>query len=108
MKKKRLITLAVAGALLAGCASNPQSFRACDMTNATILGEAEGSSTGIMLFNIIPINQNHRFNSAYQDAISQLGGTCLKDPVIEERWFWAYVLNGYKFKVKGTVVKEAK
>lgn len=78
------------------------------MTNATILGEAEGYSTGIMLFQFIPIKQNDRFNEAYQDALNQLGGTCLTDPVIQEKWFWAYVLNGYGFSVKGTVVKEAK
>ncbi len=78
------------------------------MTNATVLGESEGSSVGVMLFNIIPINQNARFTTAYEEAVSRLGGTCLADPVIEERWYWAYLFNGYIFKVKGTVVKEKK
>ena len=103
---KMLVLTMLLGALV-GCVSDPASFPKCNMTNATVLGPSEGSSTGIMLFNIIPINQNHRFNSAYQDAISKLGGTCLADPVIQEKWFWAYVLNGYKFTVSGTVVKEA-
>jgi hypothetical protein len=98
----------VLGALLGGCVSEPMSFRKCNMAGATVLGEAEGHATGIMLFNFIPINQNHRFKDAYQDALSKLGGTCIVDPVIQERWFWAWVLNGYKFNVKGTVVKEAK
>ena len=94
--------------LLAGCSSDPLKFRKCDMTNATILGESEGTSTGIMLFQFIPIGQNSRFDSAYQEAITKRGGTCLTDPVVEEKWFWAWVLNGYTFKVKGTVVKEVK
>lgn len=106
MAKMAVLTAALA-AVLGGCVSDPVSFRKCNMTNATVLGEAEGSATGIMLFNVIPINQNHRFKDAYQDAVSQLGGTCLVDPVVQERWFWAWALNGYKFKVKGTVVKEA-
>ena len=95
------------GTLVGGCASEPGSFRKCNMTNATVLGQSEGEATGIMLFNFIPIKQNHRFKDAYQDAISKLGGTCLADPVIHERWFWAWVLNGYTFRVNGTVVKEA-
>jgi hypothetical protein len=28
----------------------------------------------------------------------------LTDVTIEERWFWAWVLNGYIFHVKGTAV----
>jgi hypothetical protein len=105
---RKLILMAVIGVSLAGCVSDPLKVPKCDMTNATVLGESEGSSVGIMLFNFIPINQNARFVNAYEDAITKLGGTCLKDPVMEERWFWAYLLNGYIFTVKGTVVKENK
>ena len=105
---KKLMLLALVGALLSGCVSDPLKFPKCDMTNATVLGESEGSAVGIMLFNIIPINQNARFNNAYEEAIAKLGGTCLTDPVIEEQWYWAYLFNGYIFRVKGTVVKEKK
>jgi len=100
--------IAILVALLAGCVSDPLKFPKCDMTNAKVLGESEGSSTGIMLFQFIPINQNQRFNNAYQEAITKLGGTCLTNPIVEEKWFWAYILNGYIFTVKGTVVKEGK
>jgi len=58
-----------------------------------------------MLFNIIPIGQNDRFKNAYDQAILGKGGDRLISLVIEERWFWGYFLNGYIFKVKGTVVK---
>lgn len=61
-----------------------------------------------MLFNIIPINQNDRFQKAYEEALQSKQGDRLLNPVIEEHWFWAYVLNGYIFKVKGTVVKDLK
>ncbi len=103
---KKLLLLAAGAALLGGCSSDPLVFRKCDMTNAKVLGHSEGESTGIMLFQFIPIGQNDRFRNAYTDAVSKVGGTCLIDPVIEERWFWAYVLNGYSFKIKGTVVRE--
>ena len=105
---KMLILCALVGAFQTGCVGDPVTFRKCDMTNAKVLGESEGNSTGIMLFNVIPITQNQRFKNAYDDAIAKLGGTCLNDPEIRERWFWAWVLNGYSFNVKGTVVKEMK
>lgn len=68
------------------------------------LGHTEGSSVGIMLFGFIPIGQNSRFENAYLEAVQNGGGTRLTDVVISERWFWAYVLNGYIFKVEGTAV----
>jgi len=105
---KTFMLMVMIGALLTGCVSDPLKFPKCDMTNAKVLGVSEGSSVGIMLFNIIPINQNERFNSAYEKAVKKLGGTCLTDPVIEERWYWAYLFNGYIFKVTGTVVNEFK
>lgn len=76
--------------------------------NEQRLGAGEGSSTGIMLFQFIPINQNDRFVNAYRQALAQSGGTRLVDVTIEERWFWAWILNGYIFHLKGTGVVEKK
>ena len=71
-------------------------------------GTGEGSSTGVMLFQFIPINQNDRFVDSYRQALAQRGGTRLVDVTITERWFWAWVLNGYIFHVKGTGVTDKK
>jgi hypothetical protein len=76
--------------------------------NEQVIGPAEGSSTGLMLLEFIPINQNQRFVRAYENALASSGGTRLVDITIQERWFWAYILNGYKFKVTGTAVAEKK
>jgi hypothetical protein len=103
---KKILLVVAAAALMAGCTSDPLVFRKCDMSKAVVMGESEGEATGFMLFQVIPIGQNDRFKNAYAEAVSKLGGTCLMDPVIEEKWFWAYVMNGYSFKVKGTVVRE--
>jgi hypothetical protein len=73
-----------------------------------VLGEGEGEATGIMLFQLIPIGQNDRFELAYLRAVKSKGGDRLIDPVITERWFWAWILNGYSTTVKGTVVKDIK
>ena len=94
--------------LSAGCASVPVQMTspAADPSKYEVLGEGSGRATGFMLFTLIPIKQNYRFETAYNAAINSRGGTKLLNPVISERWFWAYVLNGYITTIKGTVVKE--
>lgn len=95
-----------------GCSSAPLRISTLqDMTlnkDYQILGEGEGEATGIMLFNLIPIGQNERFERAYDQAVKSKGGDRLINPVITEKWFWAYILNGYSTKVTGTVVKDIK
>ena len=107
MKKLLIVLVALA---LAGCQGMP--VRVPTPVNQVagkdykVLGESEGSSTGIMLFQVIPINQNDRFQNAYNEAVRKLGGDRLINFTIEERWFYGVVLNGYNFTVKGTVVKD--
>jgi hypothetical protein len=105
MKKSFIVIGMVAGLLLFGCTSVPVKIPTITENAYDILGEGEGSATGIMLLNVIPIGQNERLERAYKDAIFSKNGDALINPVIEERWFWAYVLNGYITTVKGTVVK---
>ena len=61
-----------------------------------------------MLFNLIPIGQNSRFERAYEEAVKSKGGDRLVDPVITEKWFWGVILNGYITSISGTVVKYMK
>jgi len=107
MKKLLIVFVALA---LAGCSGVPVRFptpvNQVEGKDYKVLGESEGSSVGIMLFQVIPINQNDRFQKAYDEAVQKLGGDRLINLTIEERWWWAYVLNGYTFTVKGTVVKD--
>jgi len=91
--------------LSVGCAGAPVNIPNVKGSDYKILGEGSGSAVGIMLFNVIPIGQNSRFERAYNQAVARLGGDALVDPVFSERWFWAYALNGYITTVKGTVVK---
>jgi len=68
------------------------------------LGPTTATSTGLMLFGVIPINQNTRFEKAMAEAAQKAGGTRLTDVTISEQWFWAFVLDGFIFKVEGTAV----
>lgn len=89
----------------AACQSAPVKLPSAPIgPNEKSLGQTEGSSTGIMLFGVVPIIQNTRFENAYQEAVLKAGGTRLTDVTISEQWFWALVLNGYTFTVQGTAV----
>jgi len=94
------------------CASNP--LKISTLQNKTqdkdyqVLGQGEGGAVGIMLFNLIPIGQNERFERAYEEAVRRKGGDRLIDPVIKETWFWGVILNGYITEISGTVVKDKK
>lgn len=72
--------------------------------NEKSLGPTEGLSTGFMILGFIPVRQNERFVTAYDQAVAKAGANRLTDVTISERWWWGYVLNGYKFKVQGTAV----
>jgi hypothetical protein len=110
MQKAILMVLIICFAF--GCASNP--LKISTLQNKTpdkdfkIMGQGEGGAVGIMLFNLIPIGQNDRFERAYEEAVKSKGGDRLIDPVIKETWFWGMILNGYITEISGTVVKDIK
>jgi len=112
MKIRVLILLAALMIFTIGCASTPLRMPTPNTLvpnkDYEVLGEGEGEATGIMLFQVIPIGQNDRFELAYERAVKSKGGNRLIDPVVSENWFWAVILNGYTTKVRGTVVKDIK
>ncbi len=93
----------------AACNSVPLRIPGAELDAGEVaLGHVTGVSTGVMLFQFIPIGQNDRFQEAYQRAmISSPGATRLIDVTIQESWFWAWLLNGYNFKLTGTAVGPA-
>jgi hypothetical protein len=104
MKTKLFLTvMLIIGA--AGCASQPLKLGDPKQQTYDVIGQGRGSSTGLMLFNFIPIGQNERFVRAYDAAVKSKGGDALINPVITETWFWGYILNGYSTTIEGTVVK---
>ena len=93
--------------LMTACVSQPlQLDGGPPRQGETTLGEAVGESTGLMLFQVIPIGQNERFRVAYEEALKKHpGATRIANATIIENWFWAYILNGYTTKISGVAVK---
>jgi hypothetical protein len=106
MKTLILVVLSLSILTAYGCSSTPLTIpTALQRGEYQELGPGEGSARGIMLGQLIPIGQNDRFVRAYNEAVRSKGGDALLNPVITEKWFWAYILNGYTTTVKGTVIK---
>ena len=104
--KKTLVAVIGLALSAAACSGVPLKMNNPRLPNETSLGEVEGSSTGIMLLQFIPIGQNQRFEVAYERALASApGATHLANVTISENWFWAYILNGYSTTVHGTAVK---
>jgi hypothetical protein len=90
-----------------GCVGTPYRFAnvELDPERYEMLGYAEADTGGLMILNVIPVRQNDKLERAISAAIASKGGDELIDVSVQERWFWAYVLNGYRVHVKGMVVK---
>ena len=106
MRVVAFLMLCVLSLSLQACMSTPLKIKTTPIgPNEKTLGEVHGSGTGVLLFGMIPIKQNSRFQNAYDQAIQTLPGTTrLVDPIIEEQWFWGVVLEGFIFKIRGTAV----
>lgn len=103
IKKFGLLTLT----LLAGCTGRYYKIPTTpvDLTKYEVVGSGTQTATGIMLFGFIPIRQNNKIERATQTLIANHGGDAVTDVTVRERWFWAWVLNGYKTDVQGTVLR---
>ena len=68
MKSAGLL-LGICLALTTACVSTPLKFPSAPIgPNEKALGKTEATSTGIMLFGFIPINQNTRFEDAMRGS----------------------------------------
>ena len=92
-------------ALSVGCSSVPKRMGAIQGKDYEVLGRAKSKAGGIMLFQFIPIRHNSKVSRAYDAAVRQLGGDDLINPTIAERWWWGYIMNGYRVSIEGDVIK---
>mgnify|MGYP005610902845 CR=1 FL=1 len=105
MKIKTIILALALISLISSCSSLPKRIGAEPNRPYKVVGKGSGKATGIMLFQVIPIGQNTKLSRAYDVAVKQSGGDDLTNVTITENWFYAVVLNGYKTKVEGDVIK---
>jgi len=91
--------------LSVGCSSVPKRMGAIQGRDYEVIGNAKASAGGFMLLGFIPIAHNSKITRAYEAAVNQLGGDDLINPTMSESWYWAYVGNGYRVKIKGNVIK---
>ena len=102
---KSLALVVMSASILAGCTGAPMKTQNLDPDQYEVIGKGSATATGIHLFGIIPIALNSRFVRAQEAAIDSKNGDALINVQVQEKWFWAWVLNGYKTTVSGDVVK---
>ena len=88
-----------------GCVSPPVRMGPIPGRKYTVVGKGEGRATGMLIEAFIPVMQNSRFQTAYNRAVSSAGGDDIINLEISERWFWAYILQGFVTTIKGDVIK---
>jgi hypothetical protein len=101
----KVVACALFGLALAGCTGTPMKTPQYDSSQYTVVGHSEAKATGLLLFGMIPIQQNNRFVRAQNAAIKAKGGDAMINTQVQENWFWAWVLTGYTTRVSGDVVK---
>jgi hypothetical protein len=104
----KLITIVSLSILfVAACSGAPMKVQNPnpDKGDYTIIGHGEAEATGLMIAGFIPVRQNDRFIRAQNAAIERNGGDAMINTTIHERWFWAFVLNGYTTTVSGDIIK---
>jgi len=108
MRKTYLIFVVLLPLYLAACSGQFYKFANVEVepTKYENLGTGSVTATGLHLFGLFPIQLNNKIERAIERIIQNKGGDELINISVQERWFWAYVLNGYKVQVSGTVLKK--
>ena len=91
--------------VMTGCVSQPFVMNTELTDNYEVLGEASGTSLGMMLLFCVPVGSNERYFRAYNDALKSLGGDVIINPQVRDQWYFTPVGNVFKCTVSGTVVK---
>ena len=99
-----LITLA---AVTAGCSGSAYTMAnvQADLSMYEIVGKGEMDATGLQIASVIPVQNTNKIERAVQRILDDHNGDELINISITESWWWAYVLQGYKVHIEGTVVK---
>ncbi len=79
-----------------------------DPQKYSVVGEGEQSVTGLMVVGIIPIQNTNKVQRAVDAILDSHGGDELVNITVQESYFWAVVLNGFRVDVSGTVLKKRK
>ncbi len=106
--KKILILTAVWGLFMIGCASKTLDIRtppADFSTSCQVLKDVEGTGWGLLFWGVLPIGSNDRFDNAYQEALSSVGGSHLIDVKVVDHWYYLpYVGTLFGVRIEGKAI----
>ena len=101
-----VITIAVFGVWLSGCAGKPITFKSVDPKSYADVKDKgrtiTASASGFQLLLLIPMGINTRHESAYGQLLAQANGDYITDVKIEESWTYAFVGTVYTTTITAT------
>jgi hypothetical protein len=107
--KKILMLAIVLGLLMIGCASKTLNVRtppADFSTSCQVLKDVEATGWGLLLWGVIPIGSNDRFDNAYQEALGSAGATHLIDVKLVDHWYYIpYVGMLLSVRIEGKAIQ---
>ena len=104
------IVIMISFLLLVGCSSQVLKIDSPDKDRPyKEVGYVTGRASGILIFGLIPVNQNSRmtsaYNIAYNQAKSYYHADALTNVNISEKWFNFVVFMKFIVTVKGDAIK---
>lgn len=106
-KFKTLTVVALAAAVLAGCAGVPTQVGS-KVEGAVPTGASRditGSACGFQLLLFIPISINDRLQRANSELMAAAGGDFVTDVQIQESWSYGFVGTSYCTTLRAKAVK---
>ena len=91
MVKKILVLVLALGLSGIGCASRTLEVRTLPAdfsTSCKPLQNVEGTGGGLLLWGLIPLGVNGRFDNAYREALGSAGATHLTDIKLVDHWYY--------------------
>ena len=107
--RSSLFVGALVSAVLAGCSSEPIQINTMEIDSARFdnLGTVHEDSTSLLIWpGCIPYKFNDQLKHVMNDAVASKGGDQLVNVTVNQSWWWAWFIQGFKVEVDGTVIKK--
>ena len=103
MKYRRILLGAIIAAV-AGCSSNAVRVGPRPPDPYQVIGPAQGSACGVLLFDVIPLDTNSCVERAYGEAVASSRATTLIDTQVRDRWYFIGIGQLLCTDVQGTAI----
>jgi hypothetical protein len=88
-----------------GCMSRPVRVGTPPPESQDVIGLRFASACGVLLFDLIPLGINDRVERAYDQAVRSSGASALRNPTVQDNWYWIGVGDMLCTDIEGDAVR---